>query len=664
MEFNESVSKWFGETAAADYEAYGRRSPEWDAEVKTYLAEYSRSHVYPVEEGLLERLEQLGEELQGLGCSDPLVLYQCGAVLHRLERPAEARPLIEKSLALLEKSDYPRRYAFYAARRLEWVSAEAPGSLLMGLGRRRIEYLGQAAADPNFADGNQRYHVMDVLPLWDDVCGNPSYADDLINELDATADVDPWIEHVVKGRYHVGLAWKARGGAYAYKVTAEGWEGFAKELAAAEEHLVAAHQLHPEFPEPAAIMIIIAMAGHSALSEREWFDRSVAAQFDYPPAYNNLLQALQPRWGGSHRAMYKFGVECLDTGRFDTKVPRFFLKVVWDIGSEMDDWRTVYQRPNTYRHMKVFFNGVLTEPSRKPEQDYFKSAYGIIAWAAEEYQDARKLFDELGDKVDLTAFREGSLDVDAVLGDVYLRTGTESEAYIAAEKLFDKSQSVKAISLYEGLGEEATDNPHIRALLQDRLATLKMKKRFLDGDWASIFPDGDLTGWEEKGGLWTFEDDGSLKATRRKADDAILLVSKCIIDDNYEIRAKVTVKSDVGVMLGYRGSRSPEYVLFNLDRARLGGLLAKEYEMSPIVHTINAVPETSRFHLQVWGSQVTVYVNDEPVFVAEDVSELGSPRDGRIGIGALAYRAEGYSFQYHSLEIRRLTEKPKKAVGK
>ncbi len=33
---------------------------------------------------------------------------------------------------------------------------------------------------------------------------------------------------------------------------------------------------------------------------RTWFDRAVAAQFDYWPAYQARLVFLQPRWGGSY----------------------------------------------------------------------------------------------------------------------------------------------------------------------------------------------------------------------------------------------------------------------------------------------------------------------------------------------------------------------------
>jgi hypothetical protein len=68
--------------------------------------------------------------------------------------------------------------------------------------------------------------------------------------------------------------------------------------------------------------------------ERDWFDKAVAAQFDYEPAYSSYLWASRPRWAGRSGGMYDFGVECAGTHRYDTRVPRFYMRVLHDIASE------------------------------------------------------------------------------------------------------------------------------------------------------------------------------------------------------------------------------------------------------------------------------------------------------------------------------------------
>jgi hypothetical protein len=659
-EYAKYFRQWFEETNVANYDAYGERSAEWDSKVRAYFAEYARSTEVGNDPELLAHLERLGEELSDQGCSDPTVLYLRGTVLHRLQRPREALPLIQRTLSSLDASDYPPYCSFYTVRRLEWIRAELPGPLSRasaGLTRRKMKYLGQAAGNPHFANGNQRFYVQDVVGIWADDCANPPHAKVMLDELEKLRDVDPWIEHMVKGLYHHGLGWEARGGGWASGVSAHGWEVFGKELKTAEEHFVEDHRLHPEFPEAATQMIGVSMAMGGDVSPRQWFDRAVAAQFDYYPAYIRFLWALRPRWGGSHEAMYAFGVECLKTGRFETDVPRFFLRVVWDIGSEMEDWRAAYRRPGTYALMKSFFEGVLAEPGREAQRDYFKTAHGLVAWAAGEYQDARNRFDELGDKADPFAFESFRLDPDIVLGDVHLRTGPLKEKYAAAEKLFLEGQSIEALPLYRELSEKVSDDPPAAVLLQHRLATLEMKEAFLAGDWVDILPDETCAGWEKKGGEWAVADDGSLTGTARKGDTRIMLLSECELRDNYEIRGKVTADSFVGVVLGYTKSVTATYVSFTIDSYRQNVSLSKRFGSSSIDRS-KAVGATNRFHVQVWDSQVTVYLNDEPIFVAEDVAALGDPRVGRIGIGCPAYQAEGYQIKYHSLELRRLEVKP------
>jgi len=84
------------------------------------------------------------------------------------------------------------------------------------------------------------------------------------------------------------------------------------------------------------IKVLMGVGGSDGdLSLRDWFDRAVEAQMDYEPAYNSLLWALTPRWGGSHGKMYQFGLECLATKRFDTCVPEKLIQIVLDIDSEL-----------------------------------------------------------------------------------------------------------------------------------------------------------------------------------------------------------------------------------------------------------------------------------------------------------------------------------------
>src|SRR5438552_1408112 len=108
---------------------------------------------------------------------------------------------------------------------------------------------------------------------------------------------EPWMLNLIGGVYHIQAAWAARGRGFADTVTPEGCQGFGRHLAAARQCLNKAMALEPKFPEAAAYMIEVSM-GQDDGQERIWFDRAVAAQIDYLPAYQYLRWALRPRWGG------------------------------------------------------------------------------------------------------------------------------------------------------------------------------------------------------------------------------------------------------------------------------------------------------------------------------------------------------------------------------
>ena len=91
-------------------------------------------------------------------------------------------------------------------------------------------------------------------------------------------------------------------------------------------------------------MVNRAVAGVEGETPRFWFDQAVAAQLDAPGAHRTLRWAIRPRWGGSHEEMLRFGLECLNTRRFDTSVPDVFADVVFDIKEENGGFSCAHRR--------------------------------------------------------------------------------------------------------------------------------------------------------------------------------------------------------------------------------------------------------------------------------------------------------------------------------
>ena len=176
---------------------------------------------------------------------------------------------------------------------------------------RAIEHFASACADEAFTNGSQRQGASDVTSFWGQLSLGRRAR--LLECMRQTPGADPYLVALVEGKYHTTRAWEARGSGWASTVTENGWQGFHGELDKARLALTTAHGMHPNLPYAAEEMIAVSMGSRGQLSPREWFGRAVAAQFDYGNAYDSLLWALRPRWRGSHREMYEFGLECLRT---------------------------------------------------------------------------------------------------------------------------------------------------------------------------------------------------------------------------------------------------------------------------------------------------------------------------------------------------------------
>ncbi|MEM8678440.1 MAG: hypothetical protein AAGF97_03695 [Planctomycetota bacterium] len=138
--------------------------------------------------------------------------------------------------------------------------------------------------------------------------------------------VHDWSQRMLMGRYHRDLAWQVRGDGDATTVD---WPQVERQLVQAAEHFRVAYRAAPSMPEAAAQLIMITAAlGDDPDAPRTWFERSVTAQVDYGPAYQEYVAALRPPQGGSLDQLQAFGEACRDTGRFDTDIPLHFLHVL------------------------------------------------------------------------------------------------------------------------------------------------------------------------------------------------------------------------------------------------------------------------------------------------------------------------------------------------
>jgi len=658
--YNEDGRQWMERALLKNYDTCGVRSPLWDEKAKTFLVKYAAFRYGSNRPEQLAEAKRAGDDLMGTACSDPHLLYAYGNVLFQLGELKQAEPFVRKGFTLLETSAYPRYYLYYGANRLAVID-EKTGSRKQEratLIRKKMQYLGQAAADADFANGHQRYYAELALDEFDKKSGLSTEGEAFIRELESRPNVEPWIRLFASGLYHTRKAWQARGSGWACEVPEQGWKGFGEELDQARKCLEEAHALHPEYPEAAAQMITVSMGSCGGGDERVWFDRAVAAQFDYWSAYSQLMWALRPRWGGSHKEMLQFGGECLSTKRFDTDVPQFFLKALSDIGSELGDWRDAYKQPGVYEQVKAYYKGALEEPSNASRLKPLMTAYAVASWAAGRYAEAKTLFDQLGDGAQAAGFADFGVEPSLVVGETRLRCGPARDTFEQAEALFANGQSLNALPLFEELRRAAAADLKALFFVNDRLASLKLKAEFQKGGWVNLMPGPELLGWEKRGGHWCVEADGALKGMPQEKDVRQLLLLTCRVGPDYELKGELETKYRAGVALGHAKHLSPAFAGFKIDKFKNSVCLSDRFRTgSSEIQRAEALGPRNRFHIRVSKGRLTAYVNDKPVFVDQPIEEdWWSPDDGQIGLGSSLTLVGVSDFRFRDLQIRKIDE--------
>jgi len=393
--------------------------------------------------------------------------------------------------------------------------------------------------------------------------------------------------------------------------------------------------------------------------KRLWFDRAVASQFDYIPAYSQFEHSLSPAWGPGYQIMYEFGLECLNTQRFDTKVPGRFVEAVWDIA---EDWGTSewWRRPDVYANLQTAFEGILAGPWPDEDLAHYKSMYAAMAWRSGHYEDARRLFDELGDQLDNAVFPERfKTPVGLVRGQVYAATGPLGKKVQRAEALYFGGEVERALPLFEKALRSATDE-EVVSYLRDRVVTLRIKVGLAQGDWVDIMPEKGLAGWQSVRGSWNLEPDGSL-AGREINDCGTLIACNAPVEGNFEIQGEIELPPDRGeggVIPRIKNPDRINWTTFRIDVAGSQAMIGRCF-YSPTEDKQIQLKPLNTFLVQVWYEQVIVYLNGELVFPDYEFEPvIHCPAKGQVGLGARHGEQFDAPTRYRNVQIRRLTTKP------
>lgn len=497
-DFQKKKFAWLVRRTVDVYDRTARKTSNWDTMAKQFLLDVCKFETEQVSTPTLPELDTQGKTLVNAGCDDPLILLWYGKILHRQHKFEEAEQFLVRAYEGLQQGEYPHVQAFF--------STDALAGNLMKQGRDEagkhwymleLNALSEAIISKEF----NRSESPIAFRLAYNIYCNPydiSKYGHIYNIIKESRDIDPWLLHIVEGESELDAAWKARGSGLASSVTKEGWKGFREHLTRAHANFLEAWQLHPEYPEAAAQMITVIMGGYAESDETErlWFERAIQAQIDYVPAYENYIHALKPLWGGSHEAMYELGMECLNTERFDTDVPMFYLRALREIGGDLpkNRWRAVFRRPGVYENLQQLFNGMLKETGRYEDRKRLLTQRALTEMWCGHYEKAKAMLEEIGEDVDLRkgfwgkALSWSGRGREVIEAELRAFTGPYKDLLQQAESLHLTGQTSEAIPLFEQAMNAHKDDEEIFAYLRREIGVLQMgySAKSLYSDWSAL----------------------------------------------------------------------------------------------------------------------------------------------------------------------------------
>lgn len=640
------------------YRRHGDHAADWDAEVTELLeacAELAGQWPPPNTEQLLARCRAVEQA----GCQDAHLLRVTAELAGGDVAPGWHAERGAKLVALAgERPMTPNARPIEALGKLIAREAASAAPKAAKLRARLVEWITAAAAEPLTSEGWQRSlygRVTAAEPVFDH-----DTAQALIDRL-ADEPVDPWLRSVLTGWAKRRLAWLARGGGYADTVTEAGAREFERWMRDAYPDLVAAHHLHPEWPEAASELIDVAMAGYAPAADtaRQWFDQAVAAQIDYRGAYDRYLWSLLPRWGGSHEAILEVVRECIYADHYATDVPLYVLsglKLIW----ELDEDQTVWDTPHLWQDLSHFSDQWAASLGERPGATAVQGMKA--AFAAKTGRDA-EAWELLGGVSD----EELWLAVDAVGGSalrlregLYAKFGAAREE-IALARARETSDRRAAIEAYEAALAKDPDYYDAEAVKAKIASYRRRQEQETSADWVEVSLD------DPNGPDWTAAcefrttDDGAIYAPT----DPVAANPAWIAPEpgfafrgefETELRVRFGDPSGAPTVLVWIHDRStsPRFVQFELRPAE-GVAVAKSADAEVGRREFTVTP-VCQLRLRCRQRQATLTLNDEELFRLEV-----PPRAG--GISALPPFGFGVEFgakpavvKFDQLRVRQLKE--------
>ena len=486
-----------------------------------------------------------------------------------------------------------------------------------------------------------------------------------------------WHVHMLAGTYYRELAWKHRGGGFAPSVTKDGWRKFEEYLQLAAAHYMRAWQMHPEHPEAAAMLIHVSMAGGDPeWSPRDWFQQAVTSQFDYLPAYEALGWSLTPRWGGSHRQMLAFARECIETDRWDTRVPLQSISELRRIHRELGSDQPFGQLPEVVELATAVADGLQRArqahgriPADTPEA--WASAAGLLV-QARLYDAARAVFEDQRDQLHQRDLDWLRMKLTNARGLTYAMTGPAQEPAAVLHRLLTappehEPDAAEVAAAREQLAEarRMDTQPQSQPFYDDVDSVVRQLDAFHAGEWVDLKFDENLSGWYVMAEEVEVVNENEI---RLASTPSRLGVQLCPLAG---FRAPLVVEAEVGIWPDRTAGQAFGVMYGSPDRRSLYASSALRAVLfgpqSAMAHVFDSSDENKysgggwplpsgpvhRLRVKVWKGEVHLYADRKPLLRLLDVTDWSS---NLITFGEPLPAQQVNAFQIRNVRVHRLDD--------
>ncbi len=643
------------------YRDRGRHEQPCDAEAKQLIKSWIAENYGEAEAVDLPSAQALSEKLgKAPGCDDPLVLTV--AAVSSVEVFEKIR-LLERAVKGFEQSKHRAYPKFYA---LVLLGGETKSrSQRADLDKEALAQLKLAFADGSFTTKDQA----EIAELF---VNNWAYKffqrnSTAVYQMAQGGGKDfAWLALVLEGEHHVMEAWKARGGGYSDKVTQQGWEGFSTHLASARSNFSDAWQLRPELPLAASRMIYVCLGESDITEMRLWFDRAVGAQIDYEKAWSDLRWGLRPRWYGDADSMLALGVTAVNTGRFDTDVPRMLYDAITDVESEMElsPGEHIYGREDVWPHLQKMYEGYIASPAQSAATVRgWRSTYAVMAYYAGRYDVARAQFEALNWQPERGNLEDWDTEFSLLPEEVAARTGPVGKTVARAESSRERGEIAASLALYRELDRSTNADTRTREFVRYRLASLEQEQHLQRGEWIDLQPlDEHDPNWVFWLGKTRILPDGALEV--ESGPEGHLLYSRVRVGPRFEVKGEFEVVRSstgdfqAGLVMGLPDLKGYRWNSFRMKRNNNEGRVAcfgHGWNQPQTINKVEVRDHRNSFSFRFEDFKASASLNGTEVFRdAAQPQSLYMNDDGYLlGLGAFN-DVNNTVIRYHNVQVRRL----------